>query len=105
MRDALYAAAELDPLAIAKVIAVVLAISLLTAILQATLRDLVWSFFNFVTAFFAFLCRIVLTFVNFSQGAHFAKRSTACLKKAHTVRISPGRGLVGLSLDRSSIAR
>ena len=68
MREALSAAAELDPLAIAKVVAMVLAISLLTALVQATLRDLVWSVFNFVTAFFAFLCRIVLTFVNFLKA-------------------------------------
>jgi hypothetical protein len=68
VRETLNAAAELDPLAIARVVAIALAISLLTALLQATVRELVWSFFNVVTAFFAFLCRIVLTFVNFLKA-------------------------------------
>src|SRR5712692_6150796 len=65
MIDALRAAADLDPLAIAKVVVVVLVISLLMAVLQSTIRQVIWSLFNFAAAFFAFLCRMLLTFVNF----------------------------------------
>ncbi|MBV9579525.1 MAG: ester cyclase [Chloroflexi bacterium] len=65
MIQTLQAAADLDPLAIARVVALALSISLVLAFLQNAIRDATWSVFNFVAAIFAFLCRALLTFVNF----------------------------------------
>ena len=65
MIQALQSAADLEPLAILRVVAVALAISLVLAFLQNVIRDVTWSIFHFVAAFFAYLCRALLTFVNF----------------------------------------
>jgi predicted ester cyclase len=65
MIQALQSAADLEPLAILRVLAVALAISLVLAFLQNVIRDVTWSIFHFVGAIFAFLCRALLTFVNF----------------------------------------
>ena len=72
MIQALTSAADLEPLAIVRVIAAALAISLALAFLQSVLRGVIWAVFNVVAAMFAYACRALLTFVNF-LGARSAE--------------------------------
>ena len=103
MIQALQSAADLEPLAILRVVAVALAISLVLAFLQNVIRNVTWSIFHFVAAFFAYLCRALLQFVNF-LSARSSEALDGLAEEGKYDADDPSRGSAGSSSDQPCTA-